>query len=60
MENYKNYTNAELNLKLKALEDKYEANKRKVLQLIHEMQELDIDYSNAKKEIDKRSKGLWR
>ena len=60
MKKFQNYTNSELNLKLKSLENEYEANKHKILELISEMQKLDIDYAEAKREIENRRLGLWQ
>ena len=54
MKKFQNYTNSELNLKMKSLENEYEANKHKILELISEMQKLDIDYAEAKREIENR------
>lgn len=58
-DNYKEFTNAELNLKLKSLENQYKANKKKVLDLINEMHELDVNYQKVKAELKNRSMGLW-
>lgn len=58
-DNYKEFTNAELNLKLKSLENQYEASKKKVLDLINEMHELDVNYQKVKAELKNRSMGLW-
>ena len=60
MKKYQNYTNAELNLKLKTLENEYEVTKHKVLGLIQEMQKLDLEFAEAKKEVEKRNKGIWQ
>ena len=60
MKKFQNYTNSELNLKMKSLENEYEANKNKILELISEMQKLDIDYAEAKREIENRRLGLWQ
>ena len=60
MNKFQNYTNSELNLKMKSLENEYEANKHKILELISEMQKLDIDYAEAKREIENRRLGLWQ
>ena len=54
MKKFQNYTNSELNLKMKSLENEYEANKHKILELISEMQKLDIDYA------ENRRLGLWQ
>ena len=45
---------------MKSLENEYEANKHKILELISEMQKLDIDYAEAKREIENRRLGLWQ
>lgn len=60
MKKFQNYTNSELNIKMKSLENEYEANKHKILELISEMQKLDIDYAEAKREIENRRLGLWQ
>ena len=60
MKKFQNYTNSELNLKMKSLENEYEANKHKILELISEMQKLDIDYAEAKREMENRRLGLWQ
>ena len=60
MKKFQKYTNSELNLKMKSLENEYEANKHKILELISEMQKLDIDYAEAKREIENRRLGLWQ
>lgn len=60
MKKFQNYTNSELNLKMKSLENEYESNKHKILELISEMQKLDIDYAEAKREIENRRLGLWQ
>lgn len=60
MKEYQNYTNAELKLKLKTLEDEYEATKHKVLELIQNMQKMDIEFAEAKRELENRNKGLWQ
>lgn len=60
MKKYQNYTNAELNLKLKTLENEYEVTKHKVLGLIQEMQKLDLEFAEVKKEVEKRNKGIWQ
>lgn len=57
---YKNYTNAELNIKLKNLENEYESNKNKIMDIIKNMHELDVQYAEVKKEIKNRSIGLWQ
>lgn len=59
MENFKNYTNAELNLKLKSLENEYEAYKTKAINIIKNMQDLDIQYAKVKEELQKRKFNVW-
>ena len=59
LDNFKNYTNAELNIKLKNLENEYEAYKTKALNIITEMRNLDIEYSKVQDELNKRKFNVW-
>lgn len=55
MENkYGLMTNAELNIRKKALEDEYDAKKSEVIRLITRMEELDSEYIEVTDEINKR------
>ena len=57
-EEYNNMSNSELKLKMKKLEDEYEAIKNKILTLVDRMGELDIEYDKANKIYQKRTKGF--
>lgn len=59
MKDFKNMSNGEINIELKNLENEYENIKNKVLKLIERMQELDKDFIEGKKELSKRSKGIF-
>lgn len=60
MENIKLMTNAELNLKMKALNDEYEVTKTKILALTERMKELDKKYAQYQTEYNKRTSGnIW-
>lgn len=53
-------TNAELNLKMKALNDEYEVTKTKILALTERMKELDKKYAQYQTEYNKRTSGnIW-
>jgi hypothetical protein len=60
MKKYDSYTNAELNIEMKKLEENYEISKIKVLKLIDEMKSMDEAYVTIKKEIEKRKGGLFK
>lgn len=60
MKKYQNFTNAELNLKMKSLENEYESTKHKILELIEKMEKLDSEYIEAKGEVENRNKGIWQ
>lgn len=55
---YNNYTNAEIKIKMLEMENKYEVLKKKLTEIISEMNNIDKNYSEAKKIIEKRSKGI--
>lgn len=59
MDNFKNYTNSELNIKLKKLENEYEVYKTKALYIINEMKKLDIEYAKVQDELKKRKINIW-
>ena len=59
MDNFKNYTNSELNIKLKKLENEYEVYKTKALYIINEMKNLDIEYAKVQDELKKRKINIW-
>lgn len=59
MDNFKNYTNSELNIKLKTLENEYESYKTKALNIINNMKKLDIEYIKVQDELKKRKFNIW-
>ena len=54
-----NLSNAELNIKLKNVENEYLAEQKKASELITKMEELDKLYVFIKNEIDKRNNSIW-
>lgn len=60
MKKYQSFTNAELNLKMKSLENEYESTKHKILELIEKMEKLDSEYIEAQAEVENRNKGIWQ
>lgn len=60
MKKYQNFTNAELNLKMKSLENEYESTKHKILELIEKMEKLDSEYIEVQAEVENRNKGIWQ
>lgn len=57
MENIELYSNAELRIKLKNMEDEYEAIKTKIQHSLERMEELDKSYNKTKELLFKRTKG---
>jgi hypothetical protein len=53
---WENMSNTEIRIKLMSMEDEYENIKNKINEYINKLDELDVEYSNGKKEIEKRSK----
>lgn len=51
-------TNSELKFKLKEFEDEYEAIKNKITKLVDRMDELDLLFDKAKKELSKRGQRI--
>lgn len=47
-------SNAELNIRKKALENEYDAKKSEVINIISRLEELDKEYIELKEELDKR------
>jgi hypothetical protein len=48
------FTNAELNLKMMAYSNEYDAKKQQIINLLEDLQELDKLYIKAEKEKEKR------
>lgn len=57
---FKNMSNGEINIEIKNLENEYESCKEKALKLIERMKELDALFIEAKKELNNRSKGIFK
>ena len=51
---YSLMSNAELNIRKRALEDEYDAKKSEVINIISRLEELDKEYIELKEELDKR------
>jgi hypothetical protein len=56
MERWEKMSNAEIRMKMSSMEMVYESIKNKINNLVSELDKLDIDYDNAQKELNKRSK----
>ena len=54
---YLNLSNAELRIKLKNMEDEYEAIKAKITKDLERMKFLDKEYISMKQVLNKRTKG---
>ena len=52
-------SNAELNIKLKNVENEYQAEQKKASEIIAKIEELDKTYVLVKNEIEKRNNSLW-
>lgn len=51
---FKKLSNAEINLKMMGYDNDYSVRKEKIIQLIHELEDLDFLYNKAKEEIERR------
>ena len=51
---FKRLSNAEINLKMMGYDNEYSVRKEKIIQLIHELEDLDFLYNKAKEEIERR------
>lgn len=47
-------SNAEINLKIMGYNDEYNVKKDKIIQMVHELEELDYLYNKANEELKKR------
>ena len=59
-EEISNLSNADLNIRLKTLENEYEAEKKKAQDVIDRMESLNKEYSIVKNEISKRNSSIWK
>lgn len=48
-------SNSEINIKIMSYENEYEIQKKKIIELVHNLEELDKLYIDAKNELKKRS-----
>lgn len=47
-------SNSEINLKVMSYDNEYEVRKSKIIDLVHELEDLDFLYIKAKEELEKR------
>ena len=47
-------SNAEINIKIKGYNNEYNVKKDKIIQLVHELEDLDYLYNKATNELNKR------
>ena len=47
-------SNSEINLKIMGYDNEYEIKKSKIIDLVHELENLDFLYKKAKEELEKR------
>lgn len=56
MKDFKNMSNGEIRSYMSSMENEYKSVKNKINNLIGKLDELDVEYNNAKKELDIRAK----
>jgi hypothetical protein len=47
-------SNSEINIKIMGYDNEYEVKKKKIIDLVHELEDLDYLYNKAKAELSKR------
>jgi len=47
-------SNSEINLKVMSYDNEYDIRKSKIIELVHELEDLDFLYIKAKEELEKR------
>ena len=47
-------SNAEINIKLMGYDNEYQVKKNKIIEMVHELEDLDFLYKKAKDELNKR------
>ena len=47
-------SNSEINIKIMGYDNEYEVKKKKIIDLVHELEDLDYLYNKAKAELNKR------
>lgn len=56
MIDWSNMSNSEIRNRIKSMEMEYESVKNKINNLVNLLDKLDIEYNNANRELNKRSK----
>lgn len=51
---FKKLSNAEINIKMKNYDNEYSVKKTQIIQLIHDLEDLDLLYNKAKEELERR------
>jgi len=52
--NFSKLSNAEINLKIMGYDNEYQVKKDKIIELVHELEDLDFLYNKAQDELKKR------
>ncbi len=52
--NFSNMSNSEINLKILSYNNEYDVRKSKIIEMIHELEDLDYLYNKANDELKKR------
>lgn len=52
--NFSNMSNSEINLKILSYNNEYDVRKSKIIEMIHELEDLDYLYNKANEELKKR------
>lgn len=52
--NFSNMSNSEINLKILNYNNEYDVRKSKIIEMIHELEDLDYLYNKANEELKKR------
>jgi len=51
---FKKLSNAEINIKMKNYDNEYSVKKSQIIQLVHDLEDLDYVYIKAKEELERR------
>lgn len=51
---FKKLSNAEINIKMKNYDNEYSIKKSQIIQLVHDLEDLDYVYIKAKEELERR------
>lgn len=52
--NFSKLSNSEINIKIMGYENEYDIRKNKIIELVHELEDLDYLYNKANEELKKR------